>query len=237
MAAVAHVPAPQDTPRTGRGRRPMTDRQRDRLRLEISRVAVRLFREHGVAATSGERIAAEVGLSGRTLWRYFRTKESCVEPVLVRGVDGFVETLRGWPVDRSLDEHLLQAPRAADPEADADGEAALAVIAMSRAEPALRAVWLVVHERAESTLADLVAEHTGRAPDDLTVRVRATALAGALRIAGEDLAVAFLDGDASVDPAVRLTEAVRAVTRGVDDDTRPPAPRAPTARTPAGEQQ
>ena len=238
MAAVAQAPAPQEAPRAGRGRRPMTHRERDRLRLEISRAAVRLFREHGIVATSGERIAAEVGLSGRTLWRYFRTKESCVEPVLVRGLDGLVQTLRAWPVDRSLDEHLLEVPRVADPEADADGEAALAVIGMSRTDPALRAVWLVVHERAEATLAGLVAERAGRPPDDLTVRVRAAALAGALRITSEDLAVAFLDGDTPVDPAGRLTEAVRAANQGVDrgvDDART-HPSSPARTYPAGEQ-
>lgn len=209
------------------GRRPMTDLRRSRLRLEISREAVRLFRAHGVAGTSGEQIAAAVGLSGRTLWRYFRSKESCVEPVLARSLDGFVEVLRAWPVDRSLDEHLLEAPPSADTDADADAEAALAVIGMSRSEPALRAVWLVLHERTETTLAELVAARTGRPPDDLAVAVWAAALAGALRITCEELAVAFLDGTTPLDPAARLTEAVRAATRGVDD----PHPR-PTAGDP-----
>lgn len=216
-----------------RGRRPMTDLRRTRLRLEMSREAVRLFRAHGVAGTSGERIAEAVGLSGRTLWRYFRTKESCVEPVLARSLDSFVEVLRAWPADRSLDEHLLDAPPAADPEADTDGELALAVIGLSRTEPALRAVWLVLHERAEATLADLVAERTGLPVNDLRVHVQAAALAGALRITSEELAAAFLDGRTPADPAARLTEAVHTATRGLDDDARTPA----TARTPAGEPQ
>lgn len=208
------------------GRRPMTDLRRSRLRLEISREAVRLFREHGLAATSGEQIAAAVGLSGRTLWRYFRSKESCVEPVLERSLDGFVEVLRAWPVDRSLDEHLLESPPSADAEADADGEAGLAVIGMSRTEPALRAVWLVLHERTEATLAELVAARTGRPPDDLAVAVWAAALAGALRITCEELAVAFLEGTTLADPGARLTEAVRAATRGVDDPRTHPRPTA-----------
>ena len=40
---------------------------------------------------------------------------------------------------------------------DDDGAATLAVVAMSRHEPALRAIWLVVYERAEAVLAEVVA--------------------------------------------------------------------------------
>ena len=128
-------------PRPSRGRRPMTERRRTRQRLEISREAVRLFRAHGVAATSGEQIAESVGLSGRTLWRYFRSKESCAEPVLTQFVDAFVDVLRRWPADRSLEEHL-RSDRG-DPCTAEDADSALAVIGLSREEPALRAIWLV----------------------------------------------------------------------------------------------
>lgn len=40
-----------------------SEQRRHRLRLEISREASRLFWEHGVAATSGDRIAEAAGLS------------------------------------------------------------------------------------------------------------------------------------------------------------------------------
>ncbi|MBW0102240.1 TetR family transcriptional regulator [Pseudonocardia sp. KRD-291] len=196
----------------------MSPVRRARLRLEISRAAVRLFREHGVAGTSGERIAEEVGLSARTLWRYFRAKEECVEPVLTRSLDSFVDNLRRWPADRTLDEHLV-GRSGRDAEAAADAEAALVVIGLSRSEPALRAVWLVVYERAEATLAELVAERLGRAPDELAVRVQAAAIAGALRITSEDLAAALLDGTRCDDPAARLAEALRAATHGVAGDS------------------
>ncbi|MBK1787454.1 TetR family transcriptional regulator [Prauserella sp. ASG 168] len=196
----------------------MTEQRRARLRLEISRAAVRLFREHGVAGTSGERIAEEVGLSARTLWRYFRAKEECVEPVLTRSVDSFIATLRRWPVDQSLDEHLVGGPRNNDPEAVADREAVLSVIGLSRTEPALRAVWLVVYERAEAMLAELVAERLGRPPGELAVRVQAAAIAGALRITSEDLASAMLNGT-TIDAAARLVEALHAATHGVAGDS------------------
>lgn len=196
----------------------MSDRRRDLQRLEISREAVRLFRAQGVAATSGEQIAEGVGLSVRTLWRYFRSKEACVEPLLSLSSAGFVATLRRWPDGVSLDDHLVADLRPAPDGAPGDHEAALAVVAMSRDEPALRAIWLVVHERAEPVLAEVVAERLGRAPDDLAVRVQAATLAAALRLTTEDYAAALVDGrDSTGDTAGadRLSEAVRAATHGV----------------------
>lgn len=199
-----------------RGRAPMSDRRRSLLRLEISRATVRLFRAHGVAATSGERIGDAVGLSARTVWRYFRTKESCVEPVLHRNVDDVVATLRRWPSHRTICEHLLaEYHPPSDPEAAADADACLAVIALSRTEPGLRAVWLAVHERAEPVLAEVLAARLARASDDVEVRVHAAAIAGALRISGEDLAAEVAEGVTPADPVARLCVALRAATHGV----------------------
>lgn len=64
-------------------------------RLEVSRHACALFWERGVSATSGDDIAAAAGLSTRTIWRYFRSKESCVEPVLALSAQRFIELPAG----------------------------------------------------------------------------------------------------------------------------------------------
>jgi AcrR family transcriptional regulator len=190
----------------------MSPRRRSLQRLEISREAIRLFREQGVEATSAEQIAAAVGLSVRTFWRYFRSKEACVEPLLTLSVDAFVDTVRRWPADLSLEQHLVQGYRPAEQAAPGDLEAAMAVIAMSPGEPALRAIWLVIYERAEPVLAQVIAERLGRAPGELAVRVQAATLAAALRIASEDLAAGVGD------PVARLSDAIRAATHGVLDD-------------------
>lgn len=207
----------ETAPAVRRGRRPMSERRRALQRLEISRAAIRLFRAHGVAATSGEHIAHAVGLSARTLWRWFRTKESCVEPVLSLATDAFTASLRRWPPGRSLDEHLLTDYRAPADRGPDDGELVFAVLRLSRTEPALRAIWLVVQERAEPVLASILAERLGRASDDIGVRVQAAALNAALRIATEDIAAATADGqEPPVDDLVeRLSAAVRAAGHGV----------------------
>jgi AcrR family transcriptional regulator len=202
----------------------MSERRRWLQRLEISREAVRLFREHGVAETTGEDIADAVGLSVRTLWRYFRSKESCVEPVVSLTTDAFVETLRRWPAGRSLEEHLATDHRLREQVSPADSDATLAVVALSRREPGLRALWLVVYELAEPVLAQVVADRLGRSPEDLAVRVQAATLAAALRITTEDLAADLADGRRRSDDegGERLSEAVRAATHGVLGDAQEP---------------
>jgi AcrR family transcriptional regulator len=200
-----------------RGRPPVSEQRRGEQRLAISRHAVRLFREQGVAATSGEQVAAAAGVSERTLWRYFRNKESCVEPLLTRTTDAFQAILRSWPADLDLAAHL-RAEYLFMPDASrADVEAVLAVIRMTRDEPVLRAVWLVVHERAESTFAEVLGARAGTSPDALEVRVRAAGVNAALRVVTEDLAWASVDGPG---PEVvagrhreRLAEALREFLR------------------------
>ncbi|MEU9413055.1 helix-turn-helix domain-containing protein [Streptomyces sp. NPDC048281] len=202
-----------------RGRPPVSDRQRQRQRLEISRHAVRLFAAHGVAATSGEQIARAAGVSERTLWRYFPSKESCVEPLLTRSVAAFRTVLHAWPPGVDLTEHLRAAYRPAlDPSADGDAEAVLTVIRLTHGEPALRAVYLVLRERAEDTFAEVLAERAGGAADPLDVRMRAATMSAVLKVATDDLARAV--AEEGVTPEVlrrhreQLADALSLVSRG-----------------------
>jgi AcrR family transcriptional regulator len=195
-----------------RGRPPVSEQRRGEQRLEISRQAVRLFREQGVAATSGEQIAAAAGVSERTLWRYFRSKESCVEPLLTRTTDAFQAMLRSWPAGVGLAEHLRTEYLFMPDASRADVEAVLAVIRMARDEPVVRAAWLVVNERAETTLAEVLAARSGAAPGALGVRARAASVNAVLRVVTEDLAWAGADGlgpEATGRHRERLAEALR----------------------------
>lgn len=175
--------AGEDTARTGRP--PLTERRKAATRLEVAREAVRLFTSKGVAGTSAEEIAAAAGISVRTLWRYFPSKESCVWPLLTAGIQNLASTLRAWPPGRDIAE-LLDG--VADPDATADLPAMLALIRLTRTEPGLRAVWLQSHDDAEPLLVAALARRTGLDEDDLRVRVRAAMINGALRVAVEQYA-------------------------------------------------
>ena len=120
----------------------MSEQRRCRIRLEISREASRLFWEQGVAATSGDQIGEAVGLSTRTIWRHFRSKESCAEPIILHGVAWEMAALRRWKPELSLDDHLADEMsrhgRDADRAERADDALAMKMIALSSREPALR---------------------------------------------------------------------------------------------------
>ncbi|RSN69808.1 TetR family transcriptional regulator [Actinomadura sp. WAC 06369] len=198
-----------------RSRPSYAERRKAALRSEIAREAVRLFTANGVAHTTGEHIAEAVGISARTLWRYFPSKESCVRPLLAAGLDTAIEALQHWPEGTSLLDFIGSAADRGDlPIAE---PVVLDLLRLTRSEPSLRLVWLQAHDDALPVLADLLARRTGRDPDDLRVKVHAATLNGALRAAAEDFAAEFADR-ADAPPAeltVRLHAALRAASEGL----------------------
>ncbi|MFC8448814.1 TetR/AcrR family transcriptional regulator [Kitasatospora sp. NPDC057223] len=186
MASAEQAPTAAAAPRPS-----LTQRRRATLRLEIAREAVRLFTAQGVTGTTGEQIARAVGVSTRTLWRHFPTKESCVLPLLSAGLESAIEQLRHWPPQTSLLDFFTDSCRPGEmPPTD---PAVLDLIRMTLTEPALRTVWLQAHDDALPVLGELLARRTGSDPDDLRVKVHAATINGALRAAAEDFALRFGD--------------------------------------------
>jgi AcrR family transcriptional regulator len=177
--------APRPTARRT-GRPPLTERRKAATRLDISRQAVRLFAAQGVAATSADEIAAAAGLSTRTLWRYFPSKEECVRPLLLTGLEDVMERLRAWRPGVTLAEALDLDDRA--PGRGQDSAEVAQLVRLTAGEPGLRAVWLQIHSAAADAFAEILAEREGLDAADLAVRVRAGTLNVALRIAVEEWA-------------------------------------------------
>jgi len=160
-------------------------------RLAISRHACVLFWESGVSATSGDDIAARAGLSTRTIWRHFRSKESCVEPVLAQSAHRFIEILGRWPAQLSLAEHLA-ADVIEHPLTQQD-----------------------IHDELERGFIPVIAQRLGLTDDDLTVRLCAAAVTGAFRVVDEDVSRAIV-----VDHrAVTQSEALALIDRAIRDAT------------------
>lgn len=186
-------------------------------RLAVSRHACALFWEHGVSGTSGDDIAAAAGLSTRTIWRYFRSKESCVEPVLAKSADRFIEIAHRWPDELSLAEHLA-ADAVEHPlsKQDIDDEvASIRIATMTATEPALRTAYLMIHDQMEQGLIPVIAKRLRLADDDLTVRLCAAAVTGAFRVVDEEVSRAIV-----VDKReVTQDEALALIDRAIRDAT------------------
>jgi AcrR family transcriptional regulator len=200
-----------------------SEQRHQRIRLEISREATRLFWEQGVAATSGEQIAAAVGISVRTIWRYFRNKESCAEPVLAQDGKEFMAVLRRWPREVSLENHLVEwaTNRSRDPDQQAYDLAVIRMSVLSEKEPDLRAAWLMTHDRIERELVEIIADRLRRPTDDLEVRLHAAAANAVLRVISEDVSATLMAGvdRASIgNPIGQMAHAVRVATGGVVGD-------------------
>ncbi|PRC44360.1 TetR family transcriptional regulator, partial [Mycobacterium sp. ITM-2017-0098] len=135
----------------------------------MSRHACDLFWDKGVAGTSGDDIAAAAGLSTRTIWRYFRCKESCVEPVLAKSADRFLATMNRWPAELALSEHLAADVVAfpLSPQDIEDERSAMRIATLSVSDPALRTSYLMVHDAMEKGLIPVLANRLNLAETDL----------------------------------------------------------------------
>ncbi|TRW79375.1 TetR family transcriptional regulator [Mycolicibacterium sp. 018/SC-01/001] len=183
----------------------------------MSRHACALFWERGVSATSGDDIATAAGLSTRTVWRYFRTKESCVEPVLARSARRFLELARRWPPELSLIEHMAASyqDNPLTPQEIADEISALQITTLSVTEPALRTAYLLVHDEMERAFVPIIADRLGLAHDNLTPRLFAAAVTAAFRVVDEDV------GHRAIVEKEKVTqqEALALIDRAIRDAT------------------
>lgn len=188
--------------------------ERNEARLAVARNAARLFIERGVANTSGDDIAAASGLSKRTVWRYFRTKESCVEPIFAASALGFARLLQKWPLDASLDDYLHRAISLDEDGSRMISDEVLAVrlIALFPQEPDLRTVWLHSCHLLEEELRAVVSQRANRSVLDFDVRLCAATIMAAIRIVDESIsnaAVNDLQTFTFTEAIDRLADAIR----------------------------
>ncbi|MGC9537383.1 TetR/AcrR family transcriptional regulator [Streptomyces sp. UG1] len=164
--------------------------------MEIARETVRLFTSKGVAATSADEIAEAVGISTRTLRRYFPSKEACVQPLLAAGAEAATRRLRTWPSGHTLREAVNDWKDSDALMDEPDVAASLDLIRLTRTEPGLKAVWLQTYHEYDGQLAEILAERAGCDPDDLHIRIQAATMNAALRVAAEHYAWRERDGRA-----------------------------------------
>ncbi|GGN52000.1 TetR family transcriptional regulator [Streptomyces kronopolitis] len=201
----------------------LTARRKAETRLEIARTAAALFAERGAAVTADE-IARASGVALRTFYRYFRTKEEAVVPLLAGGVREWVDELTAAPAAPDAPpvcEVLERAARRALTPADAPAAESLrltrGLLRAMPGDPALRAVWHRVHHDAEEALVPVLERLTGAGP--LEVRLAAAAANSALRVAVEQWAAGDEPPDGPRGPAALVARSMRALTAGMPELT------------------
>lgn len=194
----------------------LSERRKTQTRVEIARTAARLFAAHGTATVTAEQIAAESGVGLRTFYRYCRTKEDAVEPLLSTGASRWLDSLATGPARLPTPaEFATAAARALTPPDD--GTEMNVMRGLLRAmdqDPALRAVWQRVNLTGEQSLLTVL---TTLSPgtDPLRLRLTAAAAAGAIRVALEQWATGDKPPTGPGSPSDLVTDCMRTLTAGL----------------------
>ncbi|MFD3536966.1 TetR/AcrR family transcriptional regulator [Streptomyces sp. NPDC058664] len=172
--------------------RTLTERRKAATQLDIARAAAELFTEHGPDGTTAEDIALRAGVALRTFYRYFRSKQDAVAPLLAGGADRWRENLAATRPGAALPEALERSIAASLTPADETAAEGLrwtrGLLRAAAEDPALRAVWYRVNQESEERLREVVAGLAGPDADPLEVRLAAAAATDAIRIALESWA-------------------------------------------------
>ena len=157
MPRQRRTPPPPKAPRP----LPLPQRKRQLVRQEIARAAWLLFAERGYEDTTVAEIARAAGISRRSFFRYFSSKED----VVVGTSDALAEDVHAAFARRPAAEPPLVAiERALRPAIEtrlADAAEARAIVSLLRESRTLRRALLERHARLEERLALLIAVRTG----------------------------------------------------------------------------
>lgn len=176
----------------------LRERNRSRTATEIEQAALTLFETQGYEATTVTDIAKAAGVSVRTFFRYFPSKDDVVFVDHERHLEALraavFEAARQGSEVTVLRSAVSRFARYLQHDAAAAGRARLAVSDEGLAPQvlAMRAAW-------EHALAESLAEAKGRPEPGLDERVLASSVVGALAIA---LEMWLADGGVDLDRLV-----------------------------------
>jgi AcrR family transcriptional regulator len=163
----------------------LRERKKEQTRRLIADRARQLFAERGFEQVTVAEVARAADVSQATIFNYFPTKED----LFYSGLEAFEEALLAAIREREPGESVLAAfgrfvlePRGLLAATDPDAIEHLAAITRTITEsPALLAREQRIFDRYTESLATLLAEETGAAPDEVEPRVAANALLGVHR--------------------------------------------------------
>lgn len=143
------------------------ERQRAAVREEITAAAVGLFLTQGFEATTIDQIIERVGVSRRSFFRYFGTKEDVVLGDLVARGSVIAEALAGRPTGEGPWEAIRASFREADAMSAQDPDTNLAFGRMLFDTPSLLARHIEKRLRWQEMFVPLIAPRVSDGPDRL----------------------------------------------------------------------
>lgn len=181
------------------------ERKRADTHARVHNAAMDLFARRGFEATTLDDIAEAAGVSRRSLFHYFSSKED----IVLSTKAGLGDLIDAAVARRPADEPLLAMAESAliDLASDFQGPGPRALARLIHDTPALRAGDHAKYEALERRMARAMAARKGLDPNDLQARVVATTAIGVLRMATET----WLASDDDRGPEVHGKAAFRAL--------------------------
>jgi mycofactocin system transcriptional regulator len=190
-----------------RGRRPSTSRE------DVARAALDLFNRQGYDQTTVDQIAAAVGVSRRTFFRYYESKRDVVWGEFDAELVRLHDQLEGAPRDLPMMDVLRQAVKATNRFGARELDELRIRIGLIGSVPTLVAHSAVRYAEWCQVVAAFAAGRIGGSPDDLGPQTVARASLGAAMAA-----FACWAASGSDDLAVEVDRAFRLLSTGFDED-------------------
>jgi AcrR family transcriptional regulator len=176
----------------------LRERKRRLTRQLISDAATTMFATRGFDNVKVSEVADRVGVSEKTIYNYFPTKESLVLDTADEAVERMARALRERGPDESLTAAVVRAIEE-DTERFAQAPEDLIefiplFLGMIDSTPALRAAWLELHDRLANVARDELAAQAGIDPRDPEPMAAGRALAGLAEVSLESWARRIREG-------------------------------------------
>jgi AcrR family transcriptional regulator len=198
----------------------LRERKRRLTRQTISDLATTMFATRGFDNVTVSEVAARVGVSEKTIYNYFPTKESMVLDTADDALAEMARALRERRPDESLTDAVLRALASDMRRLDDVSDELVAFlpmfVTMIETTAALRAAWLELYDRLAEVVREELAAQAGLDPRDPEVGVAGRALVGLVQTALESRVRWIQEGlrgealrsavDSDVNRAARLLE-------------------------------
>lgn len=148
----------------------------ERTRAALRRAALRHFVAEGFEGASVPAIAAEVGVTERTFYRHFATKDEVLFADLTEGLAWFRQAIRSRPTAEELGHAVLESLRSAP----TDPRLLIEIARLRRELLSPERIERVFRDRQAAMATELRALLVERGVAALAAAVRAEALAGAV---------------------------------------------------------